>query len=92
MPNQGWHRTFADPISLLGGRVLRTLHDAGTYIAKLPKREHDAPAWHAAIQALILVAEHGGDTLPPRIAILRALHLGETAPTPRRKRKEVSGS
>jgi hypothetical protein len=40
-----------------------------------------------AIEALMLVAEHGGDTMLPRIGIMRALYPGETAPTPRRKRK-----
>jgi hypothetical protein len=29
------------------------LRDAATYITKLPKREHDKPAWLAAIQALM---------------------------------------
>jgi hypothetical protein len=47
-----------------------SLHDAGNYIAKLPKREHYAPVWLAAIQALILVAEHGGDTMRPRITVV----------------------
>ena len=59
--------------------------DAGNYIAKLPKREHDAPAWLAAIQALMLVVEHGGDTMLPRIGIMRALYPGVDAPTPRKK-------
>jgi hypothetical protein len=36
--------------------ICATLRDAGNFIAKLPKREHDAPAWRAAIEALILVA------------------------------------
>jgi hypothetical protein len=43
------------------GSELRTLRDATNYIAKLPKRDLDAPAWQAAMQALLLVAEHGGD-------------------------------
>jgi hypothetical protein len=38
------------------GGELRTLLDAGNYIAKLPKREHDTFAWRAAIEALMLVA------------------------------------
>jgi hypothetical protein len=79
------HRTFADPIPLPDGGELRTLRDAGNYIAKLPKREHDAPAWLAAIQALMLVVEHGGDTMLPRIGIMRALYPGGTAPTPRKR-------
>jgi hypothetical protein len=32
----------------------------GTYITKLPKAEHDAKEWQAAMEALILVATHGG--------------------------------
>ena len=38
----GWSRTFADHIPLPDGGELRTLRDAANYIAKLPKREHDA--------------------------------------------------
>jgi hypothetical protein len=36
---------------------------AGNYIAGLPKREHDTFAWRAAIEALMLAAEHGGLTM-----------------------------
>jgi hypothetical protein len=32
------------------------LRDAGDYITKLPKSEHMAPEWQAAMEALILVA------------------------------------
>jgi hypothetical protein len=56
------------------------LRDTGNYIAGLSKREHDKPAWLAAIQALILVVEHGGDTTLPGIGIMRALYPGEGAP------------
>ncbi len=51
MTDNDWSRTFADPSQLPHGRKLRTLRDARNYIAKLPKREHDAPALLAAIQA-----------------------------------------
>ncbi len=66
---------------------LRTVRDAATYITKLPKREHDASAWQAAIQALMLVAEYDGDTMLPRIGVMRALYPDDkpAAPTPRRK-------
>jgi hypothetical protein len=64
MPDKGWHRTSDDPIPLPDGSELRTLRDAGNYIAGLPKREHGTFAWRAAIEALMLVAEHGGDTVP----------------------------
>jgi hypothetical protein len=46
MADKDWHRTFDDPLP--GGGDLRTLRDAH-FIAKLPWREHDAPAWCAAI-------------------------------------------
>jgi hypothetical protein len=56
---------------------------AGNYIARLPRAERDAPAWRAAIQALMLVA----DTMMPRISIMRALYRNEKpAPTTRKKR------
>ena len=81
----GWDRTFADPIPLPDGGELCTLRDAGTYISKLPKREHDAPAWRTAVKTLLLVAEHGGDTMLPRIAILRALYRGDAGDGPRKE-------
>src|ERR1700756_3325235 len=72
MTERGWHRPFDDPIPLPGGQ-LRTLRDAADYITKLPKAKHNAPAWQAAIEALILVAEHGGPTMFARIGVMRAL-------------------
>jgi hypothetical protein len=36
------------------------LRDAATHITKLPKAEHDAPEWQAAIEALMLVVELDG--------------------------------
>ena len=48
-----------DPIPLPRGRYLVTLQDAGTYITKLPKAEHEAAEWQAAMEALILVATSG---------------------------------
>jgi hypothetical protein len=41
------------------------------YITKLPKAEHDAPEWQAAMEALLLVAESGGPTMFARIGIMR---------------------
>src|ERR1700730_16764716 len=54
------------------GRALVTLKDAGNYITKLPKAEHEAPEWLAAAQALLLVAERGGPTMLACIGIMRA--------------------
>ena len=51
-----------------------TLKDAGTYITKLPKAEHTAPEWQAAMEALILVATLGGPTMFARIGVMQALN------------------
>jgi hypothetical protein len=48
------------------GRQLVTLEDAGNYITKLPKAEHEALEWQAAMEALILIATHGGPTISNR--------------------------
>jgi hypothetical protein len=87
MPDKGRSRTFDDPVPLPGGGELRTLRDAGNYISKLPKREHDAPPWLAAIQALMLVIEHGGDTMLPKTGIMRAMYLGGAVPRKKRAKK-----
>jgi hypothetical protein len=71
---RGWKRPFDEPIPLPRGRQLFTLQDAGTYITKLPKAEHTAPEWQAAMEALILVATHGGPTMFARIGVMRALN------------------
>jgi hypothetical protein len=73
----GWSRPFDDPIELPDGRQLVTLEDAGNYITKLPKAEHSAPEWQAAMQALMIVAR-GGPTMLARIGVMRALHRDET--------------
>ena len=64
--NKGWRRKFEDPIELLDGRQLVTLHDAANYITKLPKAEYGASEWQTATKALLLVAEHGGPTMLAR--------------------------
>ena len=81
-----WDRSFADPIELPGKNLI-TLRDAALYITKLPKAEHDAEEWQAAMEALILVAECGGPTRFARIGVMRVLqrHEAKAASTPRRK-------
>jgi len=58
------------------GHQLVTLEDAGRYITQLPKAEHEAKEWQAAMEALILVATSGGPTMLARIGIMRALNRG----------------
>jgi hypothetical protein len=70
----GWSTPFEDPIPLPKGKPLITLRDAATYITKLPKAEHAAPEWQAAMQALMLVAEHNGPTMFARIGMMQALN------------------
>jgi hypothetical protein len=72
--DRGWKRAFDDPNPLPRGRQLVTLEDAGNYITKLPKAEHEAPEWQAAMEALILVATSGGPTMFARIGVMRALN------------------
>jgi hypothetical protein len=69
-----WSRPFEDPVILPDGRALVTLEDAGNYITKLPKAEHETPEWQAAMEALILVATSGGPTMFARICVKRALN------------------
>jgi hypothetical protein len=57
-----------------GLRPLITLRDAALYITKLPKAEHDAVEWQAAMEALLLVAERDGPTMFARIGVMRALN------------------
>jgi len=71
--DRGWKRRFDEPIPLPRGRRLVTLEDAGNYITKLPKAEHEAREWQAAMEALILVATSGGPTMFARIGVMRAL-------------------
>jgi hypothetical protein len=66
-----WKRRFDDPIVLPDGHRLVTLQDL---ITKLPKTEHEAPEWQAAMECLILVAEKNGPTMMARIGIMRALN------------------
>jgi hypothetical protein len=66
--------TFAEPIELPKGKKPITLRDAALYITKLPKAEHDAEERQAAMQALLLVAEHDGPTMFARIGVMRALN------------------
>ena len=51
-----------------------TLKDAGDYITRLPKSEHSAPEWQAALEAPILIAENSGPTMFARIGFMRALN------------------
>jgi hypothetical protein len=84
-----WDQQFFDPIKLPKGRKLITLRDAATYITKLPKAEHDAAEWQAAMEALLLVAESGGPTMFARIGVMRALNRHVERSLTRRGRTRI---
>jgi hypothetical protein len=44
-----WDQRFFDPIIVPGWKPLVTLRDAAEYITELPKAEHDAEEWQAAM-------------------------------------------
>jgi hypothetical protein len=67
LQNKRWPRALDDPIPPPRGLALVTLDDAGTYITKLPKTEHEAPERQASMEALILVATRGGPTMLARV-------------------------
>lgn len=66
-----WDQRFFDPIELPSGRKPVTLRDTELYITKLPKADHNAHEWQAAMDALPLVAELGGPTRFARIGVMR---------------------
>jgi hypothetical protein len=70
-----------------GGR-LATLEEAGR--SKLPKAEHEASEWQAAMEALILVATLGGPAMFARIGVVKALNR-HTKRVFNRDRKETIG-
>jgi len=63
---------FITAISTLGRshRKLFTLRDAAIFITQLPKAEHDAEPWQAAMEVLLLVAERDGPTMLARIGVM----------------------
>jgi hypothetical protein len=61
----------------------------GDHIIALPKREHDAPEWLAAMEALMLVVEFGGPTMFARIGIMSALNRGQQGPDAGTRRKRA---
>jgi hypothetical protein len=58
---------------LIFDNVMTWLESPNQATAALPKAQHDAPEWRAAMEALILVAERGGPTMLARTGIMRAL-------------------
>jgi hypothetical protein len=66
--------TILRPNRIAQWQEARHLRDAANYITKLPKAEHDAAEWQAAMEAPLPVAESGGPTMFARIGVMRALN------------------
>jgi len=69
-----WDRKFAAPIPVPKGAPLVWLRDAGIYITRLPKDQHDAKPWQTAMDCLLLVADNGGPIDFADIAMRQALN------------------
>jgi hypothetical protein len=78
-----WSRPFDDPVP-----GLRTLRDAANHILSLPKAEQELPHWQDAAKAVMVVAEHDGDTMLARVGMLRAMNYGKK-PEPRKRRAKA---
>ena len=56
----------------------------------MPKAEHDAEEWQAAMEALLLVAEHDGPTMFARIGFMRALNRHDVHEEPHWGRRKLA--
>jgi hypothetical protein len=91
-----WSRRFFDPIDLPSGRQIATLREAANYITALPAAEHDLPHWRAAVEVLILSAEHGesgADPIFARVGMIRAQcqRANRAASTTEQGHQEIQG-
>jgi hypothetical protein len=82
-----WDQFFSDPVPTPGGMDLKTLRDAGAYISKLRKSEHEATEWQTAMHCLIQAADHGGPIEFARMGMMQALgrHIERAPLSPRQQ-------
>ncbi len=69
-----WDQRFSEPIVVPKGKALATLRDAGNYISRLPKAEHEAGEWQTAAQCLMQAADKSGPIEFARMGMLQALN------------------
>jgi hypothetical protein len=74
-----WDAAFDEPVQLPNGKTARTLRDAGQYITKLPKAEHEQKAWQTAMHCLIETAEKRGPISFVRMSMLQAIYKDDEA-------------
>ena len=68
-----WDLRFSEPIPLPKGKLV-TLRDAGAYIERLPKAEHNVTEWQTAMHCLIEAAEKRGPLQFARLGVMLALN------------------
>jgi hypothetical protein len=84
-----WSLEFDEPIVLANCQSLRTLRDAGDYVAALSKKEANLSHWQVAASCLLSACDKGGDlVVMARIAMVQALQASKPQPKqpPRWKR------
>jgi hypothetical protein len=69
-----WDKQFREPIEVPDGDLLLSLRDAGAYITRLPKVEHESREWQTAMHCLIEAADYGGPVSFARLGVAQALH------------------
>ena len=70
------------PIPLPSGGELRTLRDAGHYVAALSNADQSKPQWQTAAHELMMAAEPSGILMLAEIAMRQALAHGRPKPPP----------
>jgi hypothetical protein len=82
--SMNWSGEFDEPIVLPDGGELRTLLDAGRYVAALPHSMHEREEWQMVMEVLLSAVEGREPVSLLRIALTPALQ--ESGPTrgPRR--------
>ena len=69
-----WDKPFQEPIEVPDGDVLVSLRDAGAYITRLPKEDHESREWQTAMHCLFEAADYGGPVSFARLGVAQALH------------------
>jgi hypothetical protein len=68
-----WSRPFDEPIPLPDGGELRTLLDAGRYVAALPHGMHEREEWQMVMEVLLSAVEDREPVRLVHIALTLAL-------------------
>jgi hypothetical protein len=73
MPDRDWKRAFDEPIPLPAGGELRTLLDAGRYVAAFPHSMHEREEWQMVMEVLLSAVEGREPVRLVHIALTLAL-------------------